>query len=460
VSLNWKEIDLILEELDLDGSYLQRIIQPDFTTLVFELYRRSGPYSVLVSLKNARTRIHRRSRSVRKPPKRQRFAQLLHSRLKGARIERVTHVNHDRIIRVDLIRAERESVLWIRLWGAAANIVLTEPDGVIVDAFYRRPKRNEVSGAHFWVEDTEGVPAKPVDIRPFDPASGLNTAVERHYDSLEQRENREQLLKSARKTLQRRVNALERRISSLQHGATGDPDTLQHCGELILANLHRIHPGEDRLDADDYAEPGTTRVIALEPELSAHHNAERYFDLAKKERRRIVAREEEQQNLLAQLTEAAAQLEALEETDDEQLLGLAESRSAERAEPEQTVGLRFESGSFRILVGRNARENDALLRRHVRGNDLWLHTRDHPGGYVFVRVPKGKSVPLETLLDAGNLAVHFSKAKSNGVADLYYTQVKYLRRAKDAPRGTVLPTQEKNLHIELDDRRIARLLGR
>jgi predicted ribosome quality control (RQC) complex YloA/Tae2 family protein len=61
------------------------------------------------------------------------------------------------------------------------------------------------------------------------------------------------------------------------------------------------------------------------------------------------------------------------------------------------------------------------------------------------------------MLDAGNLAVHFSRGKGSGGGDVYYTQVKYLRRAKGAKKGTVLPTQEKNLSIRLEPARIERL---
>jgi predicted ribosome quality control (RQC) complex YloA/Tae2 family protein len=117
-----------------------------------------------------------------------------------------------------------------------------------------------------------------------------------------------------------------------------------------------------------------------------------------------------------------------------------------------------QSGRFTLLVGRNSKENDTLLRRYARGNDYWLHTRDFPGGFVFIRHIAGQSVPLETLLDAGNLALYYSKGRSEGKAELYYTRVKYLRRAKEGKEGLVLPTREKNLSIELDERRIKRLL--
>jgi predicted ribosome quality control (RQC) complex YloA/Tae2 family protein len=66
-------------------------------------------------------------------------------------------------------------------------------------------------------------------------------------------------------------------------------------------------------------------------------------------------------------------------------------------------------------------------------------------------------VPLDILLDAGNLALFYSKGRNNGKGDLFYTHVKYLRRAKDGPKGLAIPTQEKNLHIELDDARLRSL---
>ena len=56
-----------------------------------------------------------------------------------------------------------------------------------------------------------------------------------------------------------------------------------------------------------------------------------------------------------------------------------------------------------------------------------------------------------------NLAVYYSKARNAGKTDLYYTHVKYLRRAKNGPKGLVLPTQEKNLCIEPDKARLTRL---
>ena len=116
-------------------------------------------------------------------------------------------------------------------------------------------------------------------------------------------------------------------------------------------------------------------------------------------------------------------------------------------------------------MGRSAAQNDAALRA-ARGNDWWFHCRDFPGAHVFVRHSGARSVPLETLLDAGSLAVFFSKARSAGHADVYYTQVKYLRRpgargrgGTPAEAGRVIPMRERNLFIKLQPERIERLLS-
>jgi predicted ribosome quality control (RQC) complex YloA/Tae2 family protein len=76
---------------------------------------------------------------------------------------------------------------------------------------------------------------------------------------------------------------------------------------------------------------------------------------------------------------------------------------------------------------------------------------------VFIKHRAGKSIPLEILLDAGNLALFYSKGRNNHRGDLYYTQVKYLRRAKNGPKGLVIPTQEKNLQIKADPDRLKKL---
>ena len=467
MSLNWREIDAVLDELDLAGSHVQRVVQPDFRNLFLEIFRPGRRFFLRICLETATSRIHATTERPPRPAVRQRFAQLLSARIKGARIVGARQLNADRIIRIDLVRGGETTLLWVRLWGGAANCIVTDEHGTIIDAFFRRPKRNEVSGGAYWVEERDVVPQADPRLSRFAARweSDVNESVRRHYEDLEAGRRRAAALEKASHLLESQEAATRRRLAAIGETRrdSAEADRLQTIGDLIVSNVHRMRPGATWVEVEDYTQDNTPVRIELDASQSPVANAEAYYTRAQRARRRKASVDEDAANLEVRLRELEARREGLDgmSTSDIEALIAEETPARRKPDPQQiTPGLRFTSNGFTILVGRNARENDALLRRHTRGNDLWLHTRDYPGGYVFVKTRPGKSVPLDVLLDAGNLAVHFSRARSNGRADLYYTQVKYLRRAKEGPLGLVLPTQEKNLHVVEEEERLSRLLGR
>ncbi len=468
MSLNWREIDAVLSEIDLAGSHVQQVIQPDFRNLYLEIFRPGRRFYLRICLETGVSRIHSTDRKPRKPPVRQRFAQLLHSRIKGARIVDVRQLNADRIVRFTLERAGETTLLWVRLWGGAANCIATDEDGNVLDAFFRRPKKGEVSGGTFAVHEVAVDVENEPRLQRFTPrwTESVDESIRRHYEDLETTERRKRLIETASASLRSQEAAARRRLADLEkkQAVVADADRYQTLGDLITSNLYRISTGDAWIEVEDYTQDNQAVSVELDPALTAQANAARYYDRAQKARRRSDAIEEEILNLHSRLERIETDAASLEEqsTSDLESLVAASAASGRANDVEARIpGLQFESRGFTILVGRNARENDALLRRHVRGNDVWLHARDYPGGYVFVKSKRGKTLPLDVLLDAGNLAIHYSKAKSNGRADLYYTQVKFLRRAKDGPKGLVLPTQEKNLHVVVDKPRLSRLgIGR
>jgi predicted ribosome quality control (RQC) complex YloA/Tae2 family protein len=121
---------------------------------------------------------------------------------------------------------------------------------------------------------------------------------------------------------------------------------------------------------------------------------------------------------------------------------------------------RFASAEgYDILVGRDNEQNDRLTLRIANGNDLWLHVGGgRAGSHVVVRLPKGKTASLETLLDAGTLAVHFSKARGERTIDVVYTACKHVRKPKGLPPGAVVPSHTKTITVRLDEARLRRLL--
>lgn len=466
MSLNWKEIDEVLAELNLSGSHIQRIIQPDFASLVLSIYRPGDPFDLFISLESGKTRLHRLSDSLKSPTKLQRFSQFLRARCKGAKITDAYQVHGDRIVKLATAAAGLQTILWIRLWGGAANIIATDERGTILDAFYRRPGRGEVTGGSYDPEaPTDGKSPrtlKEYEIRNLPGSGSFNARVEAFYRAGVPRADLETLRLEALAAVERRESRLMGRLENLerQHRANENADRYRELGDLLMSNLHEIQEGEETARIESYYDDGEVIEIKLDPKLRPEQNAEGYYEKYKKAK----SGSEKLTGEIAQLEEELSRLrhrrrEILESADARALskiVGAASKRRVAKSN-EPATGLQFQSGLHRIIVGRSASENDALLRKHVRGNDLWLHARDYPGSYVFIKNVPGKSIPLEVMLDAGNLALFYSKARSGGQADLYYTQVKYLRRPKEGKKGLVLPTHEKNLLVRHDQKRLDRL---
>ena len=78
---------------------------------------------------------------------------------------------------------------------------------------------------------------------------------------------------------------------------------------------------------------------------------------------------------------------------------------------------------------------------------------------MVVRVPRGKSCPPETLLDAAHLAVHFSSIRGATKATVTHTPRKFVNRMKNAPPGKVSLSRASALDLRLEADRLKRLLG-
>lgn len=510
MSLNCNEINLILDELDLTGSFIQEIVQPSFDSIALYTYKPGVPKTVFICLSAGECRLNEVRRKIPKNEKPLRFNELLRSRIRGARITDCRQLGKERIIKISTYRegplyvmpaaqekfAKKKKVqvqqegieelnLYIRLWSNAANIFLCTKENLILDSFYRRPAKGELSGEILNLPESaeKSMPEQEEEdkksllkfpVRDFDGlvqeknAGGdrklsFNEKVDIYYSQNASRNSLESLLEQAEKWHAAHRSKLVSALENLEEKRSTflNASRWKHWGDLILSYSWMFTEGRTKggwLDCEDF-ETGENVHIKIDPAKSAQENAARCYETFKKQTGGL--EELEHDILLAkkQLEELDRKYASLVSEKNpvklEQLL--RKQQKPKQQEKKERPGLCYETGGWTILVGRDADENDELLRHHVKGQDLWFHTRDFPGGYVFIKAKSGKSVPLEIMLIAGNLAVHYSKARKNGEADLYYTQVKHLRRAKNGPKGLVLPSNEKNLHVKLDTRLLRQL---
>ena len=467
MSLNWLEINEILAEIPIEESFLREFHQPDHHSLVFELYNRSNKFKLFISLDNRNCRIHLLEKKLSNPRTLPRFAAFLRAHLKNGKVKECSQVGTERIVKFSITKDERQYLLWIRLWGGAANVIVTDINNIILDCFFRRPGKGEITGGYYNPEEElkERIPKKEYSIRPLPGTGTFNQKIEALYFA----QGRDQQLKELKDTIAQALQYRENRLLASIEGLAKKKEeytAFKHFkiqGDLITTNLHSLKKGSKWLHAFSFEDPEREIEIELNPTLTPAQNAKWYYEKYRKAKRGSFRIEQEINELKQSLKEIEKKrLLAVNQESPEELKILFPIRPKQQRKKDKALsipGLSYYSAGFQILVGRTAQENDTLLRKFVRGNDYWLHLRDYPGAYVFIKSRAGKSLPLETLLDGANLALSYSKGRKSGSGDIYYTKVKYLRRVKRGRTGLVIPTQEKNLFVKLDQARLERLKG-
>lgn len=264
-----------------------------------------------------------------------------------------------------------------------------------------------------------------------------------------------------RERLRKRREALSRSMAQLA-SRLPDPsqkEVYQKMGQLLLAQPASLIRGQRYLELKNFFEPDTPLIrIPIDPSISIQENANRYFEKAKNFQRKMKRREKHLQSLKHLNEQIGDFLKELENIRQPQKLAALELRlkRAHLLQPEtaEAAELRlpykqFQYRGFDIWVGRSARDNNEMTFRYAHKLDWWLHVQGYRGAHVIIRNPK-KSDPLpQPVLEfAARLAVTFSDAKHASYVPVVYTQVRYLRKPRKAPPGTVIPSRTKTIFAD------------
>ncbi len=462
MSLNWKELELILSELPLEGSYIQKITEHSVSSFTFSMFSRTEKAWLLyLELSTPYSRVCRTGIIKKKNRTMQRFTQYMNAHIVGRKVLSVEQYPFDRAFRMELGNSTDTIFMHIRLYtGPGANIIITDKDGTILELLYRRPHRHEEKGEKLIVEERTDEGPRHFTVREYDTPT-FNEYIDRTASEESSEERKAELLERIKEKRDKELASLRDRLSRQRKRLeeTKGFEETKATADLLSASIWAVSKGMTSIELDNW-ETGQKITISLDSALSPNENLEKLYQKYRKDKRSSELAEEEIKHTEDEIKATEERFEALLASSSQEKLRKEIAKPVDKKKDEdKKPGLWLSVRGFDLIVGRNARENDEILRRYTRGSDIWLHTRDFAGGYVIIKAQKGKTVPLPVLLDAASLAIHYSKAKKNGKADLYYTEVKYLRRAKDGKTGLVLPTQERNLSVTLDEKRVREILG-
>lgn len=398
-----------------------------------------------------------------------RFLARLRHDLTGARVARVGLPHGDRVLVIEVSTRDGDAALILELSGHHSNLFLTSGDGVIRDLIHpsRSHRRALAPGRPYAPPPGPPSGAAAASRIPAD-ADSPGAAVATLYLAAEEAAAAEGLRRRLIKDLGAALKRTRRTLGKVE-GDLGRAEAgleAREAADLLKSRLYDVRKGMTSVALEDWATPGRTVTIPLDPRLSPTENLEALYARYKKARRsleRIQARRDELRArvdaLGAGLEEAAvAPPEALEGLRAGARLSKRRQRGARGGDGPRVPYHAFESRTgHRILVGRSAKDNRLLTFQVARSHDAWMHVRGVPGSHVVIPLARGQEPDSETLLDAAHLAIRYSRVAGDGAAEISWTLKKFVRPAPGGNPGAVFISQEHTLTIRVDPARLDRL---
>lgn len=375
----------------------------------------------------------------------------LNAYLTDMTLRSIKTLNRDRIVQFEFSKDSKQLFLICEFFSKHPNYYLTDTEKKILFAlhptnqdYYAPPQENKIP-----------------HIIPNELLSSKQ--MEEHYAELEFQQTKHSLnatLHASLKGLQKQKSALEKSLMECENW-----HDMQHEGDLLKANLSSFKKGIHKVDIWDWV-TNQYRSLQIDAKRSPQEEMALRFKKAKKLQKGIVPLKDQLQKILDQIQSMENNLLRLEKTQTiEELAGFDLQTKKTQGPPKQKIKkaalpyYEFQSQSgLRILVGKNAKANDKLTFQVANGNDWWLHVMGMPGSHVVIKTHKDQKPDSDTLQDAMQLALHYSKAKNQGEGEICLTQRKFVSRLNQP--GKVQVSQRQIFWERLNHERLKMIKAR
>ncbi len=236
-------------------------------------------------------------------------------------------------------------------------------------------------------------------------------------------------------------------------------ETLRIYGELLKANLYAIKKGASFAEVPNYySENMETVRIPLDISLSPQNNANKYFkeykktytaeqtltELTKKDREELVYFD----TVLDSIDRATSLLDIAQIREELSEGGyIKRQTNSKKSKQTQNDFKEFTSKEgYKILVGKNNKQNDILTTQIAAKHDLWFHVKNIAGSHVIVFC-NGGEISEDTILQAATLAAQNSKARNSSNVAVDYTPIKYVKKPNGAKAGMVIYSTNKTVYV-------------
>jgi len=243
-------------------------------------------------------------------------------------------------------------------------------------------------------------------------------------------------------------------------------------GELITANLHNLKQAKEAIVSNFYSEELENIAIPLEANLTPNENAQKYFKKYSKARVGSEKTLEQSKITMEEIKYLESIKNSLDGSDNPQDLqdirweleeaGYAKARPQKNNNKVKTTAqsepLAVAIEDYKILIGKNNKQNDYVTFKLGKNEDLWLHVKDIPGSHVIIKNPDKKEIPQKIFDTAANLAAYYSKGRYSAQVPVDYTLRKNVKKPGGSKPGMVIYEHQKTIYITPDEEKVLQLL--
>lgn len=299
----------------------------------------------------------------------------------------------------------------------------------------------------------------------YDNYGSISEAVDKFYCARAMHEYITQRSAHMVKIINNNIDRCRRKIAMHKENLkkSQNRDKYKIYGDLLTANMYRIEYGAEKISVENYYSPsGETVEISLKADLSPSKNAQRYYRLYNKAKtaeihsaEQIKEAEEELyylETVLESVQKAESKADISEIKEELAQQGYIAEKNGKRSKfNKKTAPMEFVSGDgYKILVGRNNRQNDELTIKMAYSTDIWLHTKIIPGSHTVIRTEGKNEVPESTIMEAAKIAAFYSKAKNSTQVPVDYTAVKNVKKPSGAKPGLVIYDNYNTVYVTPD----------
>lgn len=364
-------------------------------------------------------------------------------------LDQITVLPHDRIIQFQFSHLKKSRSFIAEFFPKHPNYYLVDEKREILLSLY--PTKHQVY--------VPPVPSKLYGEKNNCPLF-LSGEIEKKYDVYEKEYSFHKEKQTLAIDLQKQKKTFLHRIKKineeLEHSYQWE--NLQHKGELLKAHFSALKKGMKEIQLWDWSiEQEVT--IEIDPLKSPQEQLKECYKKSKKLYLAIshLQNQIEKYNKKVELISQTMILLTTIQTKKELQILQDKWQKNLFIKPLKSVPipskpyLEFTSATgMKIWVGKNAKNNEKLTFSLANGLDWWLHTEGYPGSHIIIKTKKGTDPDTDTIQDAIQLALFYSKAKEQGEASVCITQRKYVSRMGNGRIGQVQISKHKNIYAKID----------